>query len=179
MAVEGQAIRKAPVQVKRQHDVTSEAPRVTAPSYRSKDAPSENIAAKIAALARPKETRNALVNCSDTLEYNGSKRQSESKGKSNTRKPEGSWAMGCLCAAQPIPVATTFCTTDDGKLKGLIARARRGYSPEVDVSTDLQQRGQRQMKIPTAVLKYSSNASLRTDSQLPISIGPDNNVKHF
>ena len=79
-----------------------------------------------------------------------------------------------------MPIATTFCTTDDGKLKGIITRGKTHYSGEADTLTDIQQqRGPRAMKIPTAVLKYSTDTSMRQRTQFPISIGPYSNGKHF
>ncbi|KAL9959524.1 hypothetical protein ACROYT_G032852 [Oculina patagonica] len=190
MAVEGQGIRKPTVNTRKQSDVTS--PRVV-PIPKAKDTPAEGSAgkpasvsrhkelspdginARIASLSRPKETRNILANTSgERLVSTDSKRLVDAK-----KKPEGSWAIGCMCAPQSIPIATTFCTTDDGKLKGLIARSKTQYS-EANVAPDMQQRAPRPMQIPKAVLKYSTDTtSMRQRAPLPISIGPDSNAKHF
>lgn len=184
MAVEGQGIRKPTASVKKHNDLTS--PRVV-PISKNKDALTDaksishsrykdvSPEGRIAALSRPKEARNIIANLSgEALETVDPKNRVETK-----KKPEGSWAVGCMCAAQSIPIATTFCTTDDGKLKGLIARSKSRYSAEVDVAPDVQQRAPRAMQIPKAVLKYSNDTSMRQRTQLPISIGPDSNGKHF
>lgn len=191
MAVEGQGIRKPTGNTKKYNEVTS--PRVV-PIPKVKDTPAEgsggkpaslprhkdlspegSTAARIASLSRPKETRNTLVNTSgEALVTTDSKRLAQSR-----KKPEGSWAIGCMCAAQSIPIATTFCTTDDGKLKGLIARSKTRYAAEVNAAADTQQRAPRPMQIPKAVLKYSTDTSMRQRAPLPISIGPDSNGKHF
>ena len=132
-------------------------------------------ASRIASLSRPKETRNILMNTSgEALVTTDSKSLSGSR-----KKPEGSWAIGCMCAPQPIPIATTFCTTDNGKLKGLIARSKASYAAEVNGAASTQQRAPRQMQIPKAVLKYSTDTTMQQRAQLPISIGPDSNGKHF
>lgn len=189
-AVEGQGIRKPTGNTKKQEVIS---PRVV-PLGKAKDTPAEgnggkpaslprhkelspegSTAAKIASLSRPKETRNVLVNTSgEALVTTDSKRLGESR-----KKPEGSWAIGCMCAPQSIPIATTFCTTDDGKLKGLIARSKTRYAAEVSGAADTQQRTPRPMQIPKAVLKYSTDTTMRQRAQLPISIGPDSNGKHF
>ena len=191
MAVEGQGIRKPTGNMKKHNEVTS--PRVV-PILKAKDttaegnggkpaslprhkefSPEGSTTARIASLSRPKETRNILVNTSgEALVTTDSKRLAESR-----KKPEGSWAIGCMCAPQSIPIATTFCTTDDGKLKGLIARSKTRYDAEVNVAPDTQQRAPRPMQIPKAVLKYSTDTSMRQRAPLPISIGPDSNAKHF
>lgn len=191
MAVEGQGIRKPTGNTKKHNEVTS--PRVV-PIPKVKDTPAEgsggkpaslprhkdlspegSTAARIASLSRPKETRSTLVNTSgEALVTTDTKRLAESR-----KKPEGSWAIGCMCAAQSIPIATTFCTTDDGKLKGLIARSKTRYAAEVNAAADTQQRAPRPMQIPKAVLKYSTDTSMRQQVPLPISIGPDSNGKHF
>ena len=193
MALEGQGLRKPPVNTRRHSDVTSSR---TAPVSKHKDAPADSSGskpalvsgpkemspeggnAKITSLSRPKETRNVILSSSgEALETTDSKRRLD--GRNSSKKPEGSWAIGCMCPPQSIPIATTFCTTDDGKLKGLIARSKTHYSGEVDVAPDSQHRAPRAMKIPTAVLKYSTDKSMRQRAQLPISIGPDSNGKHF
>lgn len=191
MAVEGQGIRKPTGNTKKHNEVTS--PRVL-PIPKAKDTPAEgsggkpaslprhkdlspegSTAARIASLSRPKETRSTLVNTSgEALVTTDTKRLAESR-----KKPEGSWTIGCMCAAQSIPIATTFCTTDDGKLKGLIARSKTRYAAEVNAAADTQQRAPRPMQIPKAVLKYSTDTSMRQRVPLPISIGPDSNGKHF
>ena len=153
MAVEGKGIQKPPTHGKRRRDVSSCTTETTS-------------------LSRPKETPNVILNQSEASVSTDGKRP-------DVQNTEGSWAVGCMCIAQPIPVATTFYTTDDGKLKGLTARTRTPSSSEIDVSTHLQQRSPRAMKIPKAVLKYSSDNSIRQSTQLPISIGPDNNAKQF
>lgn len=187
MAVEGQGIRKPTGNMKKHNEVTSL--RVV-PIGKAKDTPAEgsggkpaslprhkelspegSTAARIASLSRPKEMRNILVNTSgEALVTTDSK---------SRKKPEGSWAIGCMCAPQSIPIATTFCTTDNGKLKGLIARSKTRYSTEVNGAADTQQRTPRPMQIPKAVLKYSTDTTMRQRAQLPISIGPDSNGKHF
>lgn len=186
MAVEGQGIRKPTGNTKKNNNEAI-SPRVV-PIPKAKDTPAEGsggkprhkelspdgINARIASLSRPKETRNILANTSgETLVTTDSKRLVEAK-----KKPEGSWAIGCMCTPQSIPIATTFCTTDDGKLKGLIARSKTQYS-EANVAPDMQQRTPRPMQIPKAVLKYSTDSSMRQRAQMPISIGPDSNAKHF
>ena len=185
MAVEGQGIRKQTGNTKKHNEVTSL--RVV-PICKAKDTPAEgsggkpaslprhkelspeaSTAARIASLSRPKETRNILGNTSGEASVTtDSKRLAESR-----KKPEGSWAIGCMCAPQPIPIATTFCTTDDGKLKGLFARSKTRYAAEVSGASDTQQRTSRPMQIPKAVLKYSTDKTMRQRAQLPISIGPD------
>lgn len=194
MAVEGQALRRPPVNTRRPNDITS--PRVvpvskhrdttvessgrkTASVPRPKEMSPEISASKMTSLSRPKETRNVIASSSgEALETSDSKRRFD--GKNAAKKPEGSWAMSCICPPQSIPIATTFCTTEDGKLKGLITRSKTHYSGEADALTDVQQqRAPRAMKIPTAVLKYSNDTSMRHRTQLPISIGPDSNGKLF
>jgi len=193
LAIEGQGLRKPPVNTRRHSDVTS--PRVV-PVSKPKDASPDSGAgkpasvprpkemspgggnAKITSLSRPKETRNVIGSSSgEAPETSDAKRRLD--GKKDSKKPEGSWAMGCACAPQSIPIATTLCTTDDGKLKGLIARSKTYYSGDANVAPDTQQRGPRAMKIPKAVLKYSTDTSTRQRAQLPISIGPDSNGKYF
>ena len=188
MAIEGQGLHKPTGNMKRHSEVTS--PRVVPvsktkdnpaevnggkPAFRHKEFSPEGGNARITSLSRPKETRNVFVTPSgEALETTDSRRRAEAK-----KKPEGSWAIGCMCAPQSIPIATTFCTTDDGKLKGLIARSKTRYNADVDVAPDVQQRAPRAMQIPKAVLKYSTDTSMRQQAQLPISIGPDGNGKHF
>ena len=193
MAVEGQGMRKPTGNTKKHNEVPSL--RVV-PISKAKDTPGEGSggkpaslpqhkesspevstasASRIASLSRPKETRNILVNTSgEALVTTDSKSLSGSR-----KKPEGSWAMGCMCGPQPIPIATTFCTTDNGKLKGLIARSKASYAAEVNGAANTQQRAPRQMQIPKAVLKYSTDTTMQQRAQLPISIGPDSNGKHF
>ena len=187
MAVEGQGIRKPTANAKKHNELTS--PRVV-PISKTKDLSTETKAAivsqhkqmspegnntKISTLSRPKEARNVIANLSgEALETLNTKSQGETK-----RKPEGSWATGCMCAAQAIPIATTFCTTDEGKFKGLIKRSKSRYSADVDIATEMQPKVPRAMQIPKAVLKYSNDNSMRQRTQLPISIGPDSNGKHF
>lgn len=193
MAIEGEGIRKPAVVTRKQNDVTS--PRgLTVSKHRDttssdastgkpamvprpKELASESSNAKKTSFSRPKETRNVIS--SSLVEAVESCNLKKRDGKNATRKPEGSWAMGCICPAQSIPIATTFCTTEDGKLKGLIARGKMHYSGEADAVHGVRQRAPRAMKIPKAVLKYSSDTSMRQPTQLPISIGPDNNGKHF
>ena len=196
MAIEGQGLRKPPEKVRRHSDITS--PRggpvskykdtladsksgKPVPVSQRKELSPQGSNAKPTPLSRPKETRNVIVSSSgETLEIADSKRRFE--GQNNSKKPEGSWAIGCMCPPpQSIPIATTFCTTDDGKLKGLITRSKTHYPGDEDVATlsDAQQRAPRPMKIPKAVLKYSTDTNMRQRTQLPISIGPDSNGKHF
>ena len=191
MAIEGQGIRKPTGNTRKNSEATS--PRV-APMTKPKDTPVEGsgggkpvscpqhkelsldgINNRTASLSRPKESRNIFANTSgEALVSTDSKRLVEAK-----KKPEGAWAIGCKCAPQTIPIATTFCTTDDGKLKGLIAQSKTHYS-ETNVAADVQQKAPRPMQIPKAVLKYSSDAtSMRQRAPLPISLGPDRNGKHF
>ena len=200
MAVEGQGLRKPPEKPRRHSDATS--PR-TAPVSKHKETsndPSsgkptivsqpqqtapESSSVKITSLSRPKESRIVIASSSgEVLETSNCKKRVDVKNSGNAKKPEGSWAVGCMCPPpQSIPIATTFCTTDDGKLKGLITRSKTHYSGEGDVAhgADVQQRSApKAMKIPTAVLKYSStDKNMRHRTQLPISIGPDSNGKHF
>lgn len=79
-----------------------------------------------------------------------------------------------MCAAeQAVPIATAFCTSDDNKLRGL--------APNDDCkdSVRAQRRSPRTLAIPKAVLRYSNDAGMHPRTQLPISIGPDNTVRHF
>ncbi|PFX29352.1 tubulin monoglycylase TTLL3-like [Stylophora pistillata] len=186
MAVEGEGIRKPTANAKKHNELTT--PRVI-PSSKNKDASTETKAAavsqhkqmspeanntKISTLSRPKEARNIIANLSgEALETLNTKNRRETK-----RKPEGSWATGSMYVAQSIPIATTFCSTDDGKLKGIIKRSKSRYSTNV-VTTEMQPRVPRAMQIPKAVLKYSNDSRMRQRTQLPISIGPDSNGKHF
>lgn len=200
MAVEGQGLRKSPEKSRKHSDITS--PR-NAPVSKHKDTSTETSSSKptfvsqpqqtapesssvkVTSLSRPKESGIVIASSSgEVLETSNCKRRVDVKNSGNTKKPEGSWAIGCMCPPpQSIPIATTFCTTDDGKLKELITRSKTHYSGEADAThgADVQQRSApKAMKIPTAVLNYSSSdKKMRHRTQLPISIGPDSNGKHF
>lgn len=139
--------------------------------------------AKMTSLTRPKENRNILGSFNEeqntknektnSIKKEAGSKEKEKEAKKHSRKIEGSWAAGCMCAAeQAIPIATAFCTNDENKLKVL------GTSGDCKGRTQ-QQRGTRTLAIPKAVLRYSNDAGMHPRTQLPISIGPDNTVKHF
>lgn len=203
MVVEGQGLRKPPEKSRGHSGVTSPIQKFGATVSKHKETstdPSsskptivsqpqqtapESSSVKIPSLSRPKESRIVIASSSgEVLETSCCKRLVDVKNSGNTKKPEGSWAIGCMCPPpQSIPIATTFSTTGDGKLKGVISRSKTHYSGEVDTAhgSGVQQRSApKAMKIPTAVLKYSStDKKMRHRTQLPISIGPDSNGEHF
>lgn len=194
LAVEGQGIRKPPANSKRQSDATS--PRVAFVSKHREHGPGDSSGGKsvfcphpkgmslefhtaqVASLSRPKETINVITSSSgEALERQEAK---QADGKNAAKKTEGTSAMDCICATQSIPIATSFCTLNNGKLKGLIARSKTDHPAERDnasYSYVQQQRSPRPMKIPTAVLKYSTDKGMHHRTQLPIAIGPDTNGK--
>lgn len=190
LAVEGQGIRKPSTTARRQSEATSS--RTTAvhkykhqsPNHSTGEEPAaacskevslEFSAAKVAYLSRPKETRYVIASPSGDA--------SESNANNVTTKTDGSWATtDCSCVPHSIPIASSLCSMNDGKLKGIIARSKKYRSAEGDDTNDLyaqQQRSPRPMKIPTAVLKYSTDESIHHRTQLPIAIGPDTNLKHL
>ena len=136
-------------------------------------------------LTRPKENKNArLPSCPGgqdptTAETSGgAKREANAKDKEETkRRPkraEGSWAAGCVCTTeQAIPLATAFGTSDENKLTGLVPgdACKEPCQPE--------RRSPRALAIPKAVLRYSNDAGMHPRTQLPISIGPYDTLRHF
>ena len=142
-------------------------------------------------LARPKENKNVLPSGQDADGSRDSKAEEgtrtettkkttqvpgESVNRPTSKKPEGHWAVGCMCVGQKTcPVANTYSISDRNlKRQGLNRDSNKDPSQTVV-------RSPQPMTIPKAVLRYSNDKGIRprAAAQQLIPIGLTTSTKQL